>query len=201
MRTAADIATDLLPVLPSVPQPRMDRALIRAAQQLCRSSRCWTVWTDAVKVDGAGEYDVKLPMHAQVVVVERMTVDGRARPMLPFSFSRRAPDDLQGAHVVPGRLTFQTTDGIAAGSEIRFRVVLEPTDKAPGVDDAVFDKNSGVLSAGVCALLMADPGQPWSNPQLAQVYAAQFDYGMARARLSAWRGVTDMTPRARQVWC
>jgi len=201
MRTAADLAADLLPVLPSVPQPRLDRALIRTAQQLCRSSRCWTVWTDQVTVDCAGEYDVELPMHAQVLVVERMTVDGRSRPMLPFSFARRAPEDLQGAHVVPGRMTFQTTDGIAKGSEIRFRVVLAPTDNAPGVDEAVFDPHAGVLASGVCALLMADPGQPWSNPALAQVYAAQFDAGVARARLSAWRGVTDGTPRARMVWC
>jgi len=201
MRTAVDLAADLLPALPGVPQPRLERALIRAAQELCRRTRCWMVWTDPVTVDGAGEYDVELPMHAQAHVVERMTVDGRPRPMLPFSFARRAPEDLPGAHVVPGRLTFQATDGIAQGARIRFRVALSPTDDAPGVDEAVFDPNSSVLASGVCALLMADLGQPWTNPNLAQMYAAQFDGGLTRARLSAWRGATDGTPRARMTWC
>ncbi|MDR0273864.1 MAG: hypothetical protein LBI48_00670 [Burkholderiaceae bacterium] len=201
MRTAFDLAADLLPVLPGVPQPRLERALLRAAQELCRTSRCWTVWTDPVTVAGSGEYDVELPPGAQVAVVERMTVDGRPRPMLPFSFTRRAPDDMPGAHVVPGRLTFQVTDGIHDGAQIRFRVALAPYDKAQGVDEAVFDPHSSVLAAGICALLLADPGQPWSNPGLAQVYAAQFSSGVARARLAAWRGMTDSAPRPRITWC
>lgn len=200
MRTVDAILPDVLPALPSVPLPRLERALIRAAQQLCRRARVWRVWTEPTLVQGPGEYDVDVPMHAQVEVLEAMTVNGRARQMLPWGFAPAAPEDAAGGHVVPGRVVFHVAEGGPLG-QVRFRAVLLPVDGAPGLPDEVFDPYSALLALGVQAICMADRDRPWTDLQMAAALAQEFAAGVSQAATRAWRGYTDGTRRARIGWC
>lgn len=201
MRLAESIYPDLLPTLPGIPEPRVERALVRAAQELCRRARCWKEWTDPVRIRGTGEYDVEFPGYAQVEVVELMTVNGQQRDMLPYGLLPGAPEDARGANVVPGRLQFHVTGNYAEGSEIRFRVVLVPADNSPGVPDAVYDQYSELLAIGVRSICMLDRDKPWTDLQMAAVNAQAFSAGISRATVKAWRGYTDGTRRAQVRWC
>lgn len=203
MRTADTIYQDLLPELPGVPEPMVERALLRCAQELCRRARVWTVWTDPVTIqDGTTEYDVELPeAGAQVHVIERATRNGRFMEMVPWTFLRAAPDEPRaGARLVPGRISFQTS-GLVPGDQIRFRVVLTPTDTANGVPDDVFDQNSDLLVAGIKARLMLTPNQPFTNFDLGAANASAWSAGVATAGVRTWRGNTDGTKRDRVMWC
>ena len=198
--TFDDIAADVLPLLPLLPQPRAERALLRAAQELCRRARVWREWTEAAEVQGAGEHDVEVPAGAQVVVVEAMTLDGKPHAALPWTFAPSAPDEARGGLVVPGRLVFYAGEGVLQGAQVRFRVALAPAEDATSLPDDVFRPHAALLAEGVIGRCMADVGRPWSNAD-AGGHLALFDQGAASAGVRAWRGETDATPRARMGWC
>lgn len=198
--TFDDIAADVLPLLPGIPQPRAERALLRCAQQLCRTARIWREWTEAVQVQGDGEHDVELPTGAQVDVVEAMTVDGHIRPMLPWGFVPGAPDEVRGGAVVPGRLVFHVGAGVPKGAQVRFRVSLLPSEDAATLPDEVFRPHAMLLAEGVIGQCMADVGRPWSSGD-AGAHMAMFEHGASRAGVREWRSNTDITPRQRVQWC
>jgi len=201
MRTADTIYQDLLPDLPGVPEPMVERALIRCAQELCRRARVWPVWTDPVTIkNGVTEYDMELPSGAQVIVIERATRNGAPMAMTPWTFIQAPPQQAHGARIVPGRISFQT-NGLVDGDEVCFRAVLAPADNAPGVPDEVFDPYSDLLAAGIKSRLMLTPGQPFTNLELGAANAQAWSAGVSAACLRAWRGHTDGTRRSRVMWC
>ena len=69
-------------------------------------------------------------------------------------------------------MAFQIGSSVPAGSEIRLRVVLEPTRDATALPDHVLDLYGETIANGTIASLMLLPGQPFSNPQMAGVMAA-----------------------------
>lgn len=201
MRTFDSILPDVLPRLPGVPEPTIERELLRAAQVICRRSRCWTVWTDPVQLQpGVTEYELDVPDGGQVVRVEAMTLDGRPAKVLPWQWLEHSETDLIGAEVVTaGRMAFFT--GPNASGQVRFKAVLMPGENSPGLPDMVFDGNEAALVDGVIARCAAIAGQSFTAPDLAAVHGAAFDKAVSALALREFRGGTNGTPRQHVRWC
>ncbi len=202
MRTAINLLPDVMPSLPGVPIPAVERALLRTAQDMCRRSRCWTAWTDPVTTSSGGhEYDADAPPGAAVEMVTGCTINGRPAPILPWEWMETADDDHGGSDVVvTGRLHFFAPN-VPDGSDVRFQMVLVPSERAYGIDDDLFDQYTDVLANGVIAKLAMTPNQSYSNPDLAMAHAAAFSAQVARMKLKQWRGYTNKQPRSRVTWC
>lgn len=202
MRTAEDLLADVMPTLPGVTMPALDLALLRAAQDMCRRTRCWSVWSDPVTiVDGVTDYEVDAPDGGTVEMVTGCTVDGAPADVLPWQWLDRSEADYQGMNVVPtGKLQFFSS-GTRVGSAVRLKVVLVPGESSQGIPDAVFDTYKDVLANGVIARCAMQPGQPFTNLQTAAAYGAAFSSQISRMALQQYRGRTNAMPRATTRWC
>lgn len=66
-----------------------------------------------------------------------------------------------------------------------FVVSLQPTMAAVGVDSAFVDDFYHDITMGVLSELLLMSNQPWSNPQLGQQYAMQYNMGVENAKSRA----------------
>lgn len=66
-----------------------------------------------------------------------------------------------------------------------FIVSLQPTMLATGVDELFIDSFYHDITMGVLAELLMMSNQPWSNPQLGQQYAMQYNMGTDNAKARA----------------
>lgn len=203
MRSADDILPDVMPRLPGVPVPTVERELLRAAQEMCRRSRCWTVWSEPVTLAaGETEYEVDVPDGGQVELVVGMTMDGLPADVLPWQWANRAPEDQGGGDVVTtGSLVFRTGAAVRDGAVVRLKLVLVPGDNAAGIPDAVFDPYRDVLADGVIARCALIPKQAWTEPQLAAAHGAAFSAAVSRMALKEFQGRTNAMPRLEVGWC
>lgn len=202
VRTAFDLLPDVLPRLPGIPVPTLERELLGAAQSLCERARCWVVWTDAVTLeDGVRDYEVDVPDFGRVEQVTGATKNGRPVDVMPWLWLDRDPSDLRGSEVVAsGHLSFSVAQPVA-GDQIRLKVALVPGDDAPGIADAVFDTYRQILADGVVARCAMMPRQAWSDPGLAAAHGAAFGDGISRVALRQFQGRTNTMPRAVPRWC
>lgn len=202
MRTAEDLLPDVLPSLPGANMPALDLALRRAAQELCKRSRCWSVWTEPVALqDGVTEYDVDTPPGATVDKVTGCTMDGKPHDILPWQWADRGIEDINGATpVTRSGLTFET-GGQGSGQAVRLKVVLVPDEHAQGIEDFVFDEHRAALASGVIAKMASTPGQMYTNPELAAAHGASFDAYISRLTVAEYQGRSNAMPRARVGWC
>jgi hypothetical protein len=202
MRSFDLILPDVLPRLPGVPEPTVERELLVAAQEMCRRSRCWSVWTEPVTiVQGVTEYELDVPDFGRVVMVTGATLDGRPTDVLPWQWMDRATQDHQSAEIIPNGKLQVFTSPTAKPGEMRLKVVLVPGDSAPGLADEVFDNYRSVLADGVIARCAMIPKQSWTDPALAAAHGAAFSAQISRMALREFQGHTNTMPRARVGWC
>lgn len=202
MRSVDLILPDVLPRLPGIPEPTVERELLGAAQEMCRRSRCWSIWTDPVEVvPGVTEYELDVPDGGQVEMVTSATFNGRPTDILPWEWMDRAAEDQGAGKVIPtGRLHFFTSPHIRPGV-VRMKAVLVPGDNSVGIPDAVFDPYRQVLVDGTIARCAMLPKQAWSDPALAAAHGAAFSSQVSRMALRGFQGHTNTMPRMRVGWC
>jgi len=163
------------------------------------------MWLDAVTVSaGTRTYDLDLPQDAQVVRMEKATVNGQ--PLDVMSITQLNTDidtdpiDKPGLTTVD-RSTFTVTEGYPDGAQIKVRVSLMPTRSAYGIPDELFYRYSEDIVQGAKAKLMLYPNTDFYNEKLAFIAAAEFESAINNKAVDVWRGGTGKTPRARLRLC
>lgn len=70
------------------------------------------------------------------------------------------------------------------------RAAFAPTRSATQVEDALFDNYMPEIVSGALAQLLITPGQPFTNPSLAEYHRKAFSSGRSKAVGDAKRGAT-----------
>jgi len=84
MKTWAAFLKDVRPSAPGIPEPRLEHAVLRAAQDFCDRTRAWKVELDPTTTRaGAVEYDLELERNVELVRIESATLNG-----IPFTVWR-----------------------------------------------------------------------------------------------------------------
>lgn len=186
----ADVAfdefySDIFLQAPLVPEPMVDRALVRAARVFCSMSEAWRVTLDPESVF-AGVAELFLPRGAEIV-----------RPLWVRLGDRelQAKSDHSLLDVKPGRpnayvlennmLTLvPVVDGVLT-ERVTARVILQPTRTATAVPEAVGDRYFEGIMSGALSYLTAQVDQPWGNADIAGMHAAGFQRVIDDARRRA----------------
>lgn len=176
---------DVLPYIEAgIPDPMVERQLLRAAQQFCQRTRAWRVELDPTPTTSELSYDIDFPPASELVRVESAKLNGS-----PITIWRNKP----GAN---GQYVF-TPDGKAIafkrapepGSQLVLDVTLKPGDKATGVEDAIFDRYVDLIASEAIARLNGD-----------SVRHDQFIEDCATVRADLWRGSAAIRPRTKASW-
>lgn len=179
------------------PQALAVSAIRNAAITLCKKSRVWREYLDAITVKtGQADYELDQPTDTNIVMVvsARCGADPNKIDMKgPFS-EKHLDRDLPGwrnytanipsVFLFDGTITMTLvgtpTEDITNG--LLVRVALKPTTTASEGPDILLADYHEAIGYGAKARLMAMPEKEWSNPNLSMYYDKLF----ARACVDAW---------------
>lgn len=200
MKAWSQFFPDVLPEVPGCPDPMLERALLRSAQDFCAGAHVWRVWLDTITtIASVTEYDIELAAHSELVKLERAAMDGRPLPVIT---PEMLPDDwhtsasARNGVFTHDRKTLTLTTSPAAGLALRVEATLKPSNNATGVEDFLFDQYVDQIAMGALARLMQKSAMPWSNPAKGLELERQFEQAIAGINFQRWRAFSSALPRA-----
>lgn len=107
---------------------------------------------------------------------------------------------------LPTRFYFQNDDTIAlvlapnATGALRVNAALKPTRASTSFPDWVYQRYVETIAHGAKARLMLIPTKPYSDPKLGEWHRAQFNDGIAEAKIRVARGTARSALRTRTVY-
>lgn len=188
---------DLRSAAYGAPDAILVRALVRATQDLCKSSQCWRETLDDVYVQtGVGVYEFGAPFESSVDRILWVTLGGRRIT------DQQRPDDLQAQPASSGaprmfaqhahrqELLLWPTPGTDEHQQVlSVHAVLSPTQRSTELPDGLVDEyGQGIVAAAKADLLMNAPAMPWHNPQAAMVQRGMADEIFVRAKRAQHSG-------------
>lgn len=186
------------------PLPLMHLCLNRAARSFLRQTRAWQVWLDPVQVTGQAfrEYSFDLPQGAELLRIERATVNGRS---MDVANARDLPADpwrhaAQGtAYLVSSDLQSMTV-GAVDGGAVQVYVSLVPAVGGAYLPDDVATLYHEAIREGAKAELLNTPGASFFQPDQAAVSLAYFQRAVDEAGTDVWRSNTARVSHGRVRW-
>lgn len=178
---------EVLMEVAGAPTPLIDREIRHAAIDFCDYTLTWRTPVDLQDIIvSTSDYDLTVPSDARVVTVLYAGRDGVR--MLPTS-ERRLDDEQDGWrnstttaagsswYYLPDRETIRIalTPDASATDALAVMCAFKPTQTATNLPDILFDDHLEAIGHGAKARLLAIPGKPWSNPQLAAYHEAKFE--------------------------
>jgi hypothetical protein len=157
--------------------PVVDNALIDVAREFCMKTKRWEQENATTGFSGFSRFDFDVPVGAEIVQVENVTVGGidyDVKPLkdIPSDWATNPPDDNTLYHDNQTEcLIFPAPSSTDA---ISMTLVLQPKLSGTGVSDEVFDLYAETIAAGARSKLQRMPRQPWSDMQQAQIDGLQF---------------------------
>ena len=185
MKTWEAFFQDVLPFIEAgIPEPMVERQLLRAAQQFCQKTRAWRVELDPVRTTGQAAYDIDLPVATELVRIEGATLDGHSIAIW------RADSEGCGQYVyTPDGKSVVFKRAPEADSNLVLDVTLKPGEKAIGIEDSLYDRYLETIALGAIARLNGDA-----------IRAERFNEDCVAIRVDVWRGNAAIAPRARASW-
>ena len=174
-----------------VSYPLAISAINRAVRRLCLESSCWFEWQPIALVAGEADYELSPPSSAVVRNIKSVMIgDTELQPIPENVLSIESPWLLSNDgtptsyYAVNGVLHLMPTPTESdAGKQIRVKAAYIPQMDATEADETLLDRHAETITAGAKSQLLTMSGQPWANPALAPVYLAEFEKGIARARI------------------
>lgn len=190
-----------------VANPVMKHALVRTARDFLRRTRAWMVWLDPiVSATGAQatEYDFDLPTGAELVRLERATVNGK--PLTVQSFRDITHDWTQNDQtpqgiVSPDCQTFRLVGQFPQGQTVQVEVSLVPSLDSIGIPDSLATKHHDLIAAGALSRILGMRAQPFYDPNESAVRGAEYQGLLGSYNVDIYRGHTNLVPRSKVKWC
>lgn len=195
---------ELLLAAPTAPIPLVHLTLNRASRNLLRATRAWQEWLEPVEVNGDPhtEYSFELPSGAELVRLERATINGRPLELAqtrdlqadPWREARQG-----GAFLVSANLREFCVTGRAQGA-VQVYVALMPTLKSSTVPDQIAGLYHEAIREGAKAELLNQPGTDYYQPDQAAVALAFFNRARDEHGTDVWRSNTGRVSRGHPRW-
>jgi len=102
----------------------------------------------------------------------------------------------------PSSITLFPNPTTSVTSGLKMKIAIKPAVDATSVTDWIFENFYYAIVCGAKAMLMEMGGKPWTAPDYAKQYRAQFEAEKANAKILVSRSFTRTPPRVRmsRVW-
>lgn len=169
----------LMQYAPGCAEPAMEDAIRLAVIDFCENTRLWRYSVD-VATAAFGPIAITTPTDSVIFDIEMSRVDGqRLEPATTFYLDDQF-DDWRDSTCTgqPQYVTQLSEDEISIvpwqACTISLRVRLKPSIDAETIPDFIALKYQSTIQSGALSRLLMLPGQPFTNPDLAMSFAAQF---------------------------
>lgn len=194
---------ELVLAAPKAPVPLIHLAINRAARTFLKATRAWQEWLEPADVTGEAfkEYTFELPQGAELLRLERATLNGRP---LEVANARDLPAD-PWQHELRGKAYLATTNLSeftvrAGGGSLQVYASLMPSLRGNSVPDEVASLYHEAIREGAKAELLNTEGTDYYKPDQAGVALAFFQRAMDDASVDVWRSNTSRGTRGRVSW-
>lgn len=200
MKTWDQFFPDILVHVPGCPDPTVEHAVLRAAQEFLDTTRVWKIWLDdTATVADQTEYFLPLESNSELVRLERATLDGRqidvrAEEDLPADW-RSYPNTLSTGVHSTDRKTMVLLPAQQSGLVLMVQASLKPSETATGVENDLFDLYREAISAGAVARLKDEVDKPYTDGVGAQKWRGRFEGHMNTTSLRRARGFSSFRRR------
>lgn len=213
--------TDLLPYVvpyaPSCPDMVAVQQIRRAAIEFCGRTKCWrdVITQNVTESEALAGFVITTPANAAVHMIDSLTLDGadlRPRVYNDATTQERAevgtPDSFTQPY--PGTILIYP----AAAGEVKVTAFLKPRNgQAYGqngagptqnfydqIPDYVFDNYVDPIAHGALSHILSLPGQTFSDPQAAMIYAGRFESAITKASVDYLTGQQRAPLRTKTYW-
>lgn len=186
MKPFATFFADLMPLVPSCPEPVAELALRRAAQRFCDLSRAWRVVLDPITLaEGIDAYDVELPQRTELVRIEAAKLNGH-----DVHVATRDEETQRGRDYVfcPDGKEVYVNPVPGGPGALALTACLKPSNAAAGVEDFIADGHLELIARGAAGRLMQQRGKAYSDPSGGLLMWGEFEGECLRIRERARRG-------------
>ena len=196
---------ELVLAAPTAPVPLIHQCLNRAARAFLRPTRAWQEWLEPTETTGTPftEYTFELPQGAELLRLERATMNGRP---LEISNARDLPADpwqhaRKGlAYLVSTDLRNFTVGAHGDSGQAQAYVSLIPSIRGATVPDSVASLYHEAIREGAKAELLNTSGTDYYKPDQAAVSLAFFQRAVDDATTDVWRSQTGRLSRGSVKW-
>lgn len=202
MRPVEDFSREVAPDVPDCPLPMIGKAVIDAAQDLCRIAELWFLeHPNLLLIPGVGHYDLDIPegalmagfltvQNGQGDPVDEKSVGWLNQNRPNWRTERAEPvefvvsDQRRSIEVVPVPRKV-TMNGLQ-----NMRLLLMPARDADSLPDFFYEYHLEVIGYGTRSRLMRQPSKPWSDSRTANEYEVLFAREAEKARVNHNRGAS-----------
>lgn len=202
------------PYAPHASDPAVMQALRKAAIEFCEQTRCWR---HMIRLTiSRQDYPAIAPAYAAIHEFETVTFNDDT-PLTPVQFSdvEHADFSEQGApryitQTGPSRISILPfSDGVLDisvflkprhGDEYALSPDSAPENVYDTVPDFLFTLHGEVIAAGALSRLLLLPGQPFTDPKMAEYFRADFQRRAERVFNHNVRGQQRARPRILARW-
>lgn len=199
MKTWDSFYPDVLPSVMGCPDPVMNHALLRAAQEFFRRTHVWTLWLDTIRTAGRAEYDIPLEDNTELVKLQRATLQGRqiaviAPETLPADW-KTSPSGLRSCVFTRDRKVLTLLPITSTAELLRIEASLQPSNSATGIPDEFFDLYVEAIAHGAKARIQRLAGTAFYNPQYAMDCEEMFKQAIGSIAIQQYRAFSSAAPR------
>ena len=183
MRDIYEMAPHVLPWAATCPEPTMIQYLREAAITFCMRSRSWRSEETFLLV--SLDTDVSLVTCCDSVIYEIESVRYRGDPQNQWSEKlepttwEEAQDMVLDSESQPYYYTQRIANTLRVvpygAGEARVSMYLKPDQMAQTLPDYLFELHPQIIAAGALAKILLLPGYDFAEPNLAMMYAQQFE--------------------------
>jgi hypothetical protein len=186
---------EVLPSVPSCPQPLAINAVRNTLRTLCERAPVWKNTPTAIDVvadqmeypfvpaSGTLVAGVEYAAHDDLEIFPKTEqqldemyanwrTDGSGDPKYYTQLSQR-------------KIALVPTPAAASTGGLTLRVSLKPSSTATTVEDEIYDEWHEVVAHGALARLLVIPDKPWTNADEALFHAGLFEMGVLKAKKRA----------------
>lgn len=189
--TSNTLFDEILMYAPGCPSPVMRKELLRAAQRFCR--RTLILQRDVPFVQPAFDEDHTFDLSLeslQVIQVLELTVNGRVISGKQQEALRQRNAYYRQITAPEPRLYYSKREGTVSfyptpdqDVPVVAAVACFPSDTYEGLPEELLGQWQDAIVGGALSRLCSAPGQPYTNPEIAQRGAGWYAEGVAQARV------------------
>lgn len=199
-----DLLPLVLPYLPGCPEISAEAALREAAIDFCeRALVVQKVLPAITPTQGATRYELTLDPDERVAKLLSAKCNGRPLSLTTPAGADDAPDSLGPVAAVylagPRALGVYPTPA-AAGAAITPRVAIKPARTATTLPDDLVEDYAADIAQGAIARCAMEPGQPYTNAEVAGAASAVFEGRITKAKVDAFNANSRADQRVPPMW-